>query len=379
MSKVGMIDLPKSQDSWNVDTLWWIVTGRCNLRCKHCYIEAPSSKYDELSYGSCVRVIEQAKEAGIQHVFITGGEPFIRRDILELIEAVFENDMDVKGIETNGTLLSNDIMDSLESRNITYYVSYDGVGFNESFRGIRGRERKIIGNMNIIKEQSYGALVVNSILNGENKGNILKTYDLVRELDADGWRIFTPANIGYQKSRKDDISYDDEGRVYLEILKRWVDDDKPFDLNLGSILTLNRELGLIHACPDYACDYFRSTVTLLPDGSLVPCCRFIASAETMKGMKNVFNRPIKDQIHCSRLKDFKNVKLEDLKSHLANEGCGNCGIGGICELGCRMNGYLATGNFFSHEPKHCLLMKNYYRKCLHTLGLEIGAKEVFDE
>lgn len=36
----------------------WSITGKCNLRCRHCYMSAPQAKYDELSHEQCLNIVQ---------------------------------------------------------------------------------------------------------------------------------------------------------------------------------------------------------------------------------------------------------------------------------------------------------------------------------
>ena len=116
---------PTLDGNWDVDTLWWVITGCCNLRCGHCYIEAPSQKYKQLSFKECISVVEQAHDAGIKSFFITGGEPFIRNDFLKIIDAIYDKGMKIIGIESNATLLNEQIINSVCDKSIVWHISYD--------------------------------------------------------------------------------------------------------------------------------------------------------------------------------------------------------------------------------------------------------------
>jgi MoaA/NifB/PqqE/SkfB family radical SAM enzyme len=76
-------------------------TMRCNLTCKGCY-SAFYERQDHLSTADLDRVYGEAKELGLRFVVVSGGEPFIREDFLELCER--HNDM-VFMTYTNGTLI----------------------------------------------------------------------------------------------------------------------------------------------------------------------------------------------------------------------------------------------------------------------------------
>ncbi|RMF00850.1 MAG: GTP 3',8-cyclase MoaA [Bacteroidetes bacterium] len=82
------------------------VTDRCNLRCFYCMPEE-GIKYvarDELlSYEEMLRMVSVLKELGITKVRITGGEPFLRRDMLDFLRALSLLGLDQINITTNGT------------------------------------------------------------------------------------------------------------------------------------------------------------------------------------------------------------------------------------------------------------------------------------
>ena len=50
------------------------VTGRCNYRCKHCYMSAPDAKFGELSHSQVMNIADQITQCGIREVSLTGGE-----------------------------------------------------------------------------------------------------------------------------------------------------------------------------------------------------------------------------------------------------------------------------------------------------------------
>ncbi|MCK5154204.1 MAG: GTP 3',8-cyclase MoaA [Spirochaetales bacterium] len=85
------------------------VTDKCNLRCTYCMPEegVPFKPHSEImSFEEIVRVVEAAAELGIDKIRLTGGEPLVRRDVVELVRMIKA----VKGIEhlgmtTNGVLL----------------------------------------------------------------------------------------------------------------------------------------------------------------------------------------------------------------------------------------------------------------------------------
>ena len=86
------------------------LTKRCNLRCEHCYLDATPKMgggADELTTAECLRLINQIAEVNRGSLLvITGGEPLVRPDILEIARhAVSQGFMVVFG--TNGMLIDD--------------------------------------------------------------------------------------------------------------------------------------------------------------------------------------------------------------------------------------------------------------------------------
>ena len=83
------------------------VTERCNLRCRYCMpAEGVSSCPEEMSREELLRAMKAAAELGISKLRITGGEPLVRRDIVELCAgAAATEGIRELCITTNGTLL----------------------------------------------------------------------------------------------------------------------------------------------------------------------------------------------------------------------------------------------------------------------------------
>lgn len=61
-----------------VRTAHWSITGRCNYRCRHCYMAAPDAKLGELDHGTVMDLARQIVDCGILEVTLTGGEPLVR-------------------------------------------------------------------------------------------------------------------------------------------------------------------------------------------------------------------------------------------------------------------------------------------------------------
>jgi SynChlorMet cassette radical SAM/SPASM protein ScmF len=105
-------------------------TGDCNQRCRHCWVDAAhvTSSRGETPLGAAElgRALEPARDLGLGLVKITGGEPFVRRDTLVIVEALRAAGLEVE-IETNGTLVGEALAVALGRAGVRRVsVSLDG-------------------------------------------------------------------------------------------------------------------------------------------------------------------------------------------------------------------------------------------------------------
>ena len=79
------------------------VTQKCNLKCPYCHNEGQLKSDNEMSLEKIKRIADAAKAAGIKKIKITGGEPLLRKDIVEIVKA-FKGFEDISMV-TNGVYL----------------------------------------------------------------------------------------------------------------------------------------------------------------------------------------------------------------------------------------------------------------------------------
>ncbi|HOP08974.1 MAG TPA: GTP 3',8-cyclase MoaA [Candidatus Methanofastidiosa archaeon] len=101
------------------------LTKRCNLKCFYCHREGeliPKGVPREITVEEIENLLEVSRELGIDKVRFTGGEPLVRKDIIEVVEAASRH-MDDVSLSTNGTLLApiaKDLKDAgLDRINVT--------------------------------------------------------------------------------------------------------------------------------------------------------------------------------------------------------------------------------------------------------------------
>ncbi len=117
-------------------TVVWLVTSRCNMDCRHCYVKDRPWRRQELSTEEALELVEAYAELGAEHVNITGGEPLLRHDLFEIIDALREHGISVSMV-TNATLIDDRVAEELARREVFIYVSVESA-VKEDHEAVRG-------------------------------------------------------------------------------------------------------------------------------------------------------------------------------------------------------------------------------------------------
>jgi MoaA/NifB/PqqE/SkfB family radical SAM enzyme len=107
--------------------LWFYANYHCNLACRYCLTEsAPDVPARALPAERILALTEQAPELGFTEIGVTGGEPFLRRDMPELLTGIAGTLPTI--VLTNGTLFSRRRLEALEplvGRQVRLQISLD--------------------------------------------------------------------------------------------------------------------------------------------------------------------------------------------------------------------------------------------------------------
>ena len=130
----------------------WLITGRCNLNCIHCYANMYRSER-ELSTTEVLKIVKDATDAGVEHIHYTGGEPLLRRDMIQILKETIDLGL-YATLFTNLTIINQDIARELSRLGIVIYTSLDGHNreLYEAHRG-RGTWDRFLKGFNLIKEE----------------------------------------------------------------------------------------------------------------------------------------------------------------------------------------------------------------------------------
>ncbi|MDA8272314.1 MAG: radical SAM protein [Deltaproteobacteria bacterium] len=124
-------------------------TMHCNLKCYGCY-SANYTRKDMLSYEKINQIIEEGKSFGIFFYTLSGGEPFIRRNILDIIE---KNSDCYFQVYTNGSLIDGKMAERLAGMgNVFPCISVEGFEDETDERRGKGHFKKVVSAMKNLKD-----------------------------------------------------------------------------------------------------------------------------------------------------------------------------------------------------------------------------------
>ena len=104
-----------------------LITNGCNLRCIHCSVSSTNPSEDELTTSEAKKLLDEALDLGLMRLAISGGEPFLRKDLLKILKNIDFEELGIV-INTNATLMSKETAEKLSELNnlIGITVSLDG-------------------------------------------------------------------------------------------------------------------------------------------------------------------------------------------------------------------------------------------------------------
>lgn len=347
-----------------INTAHWSVTGRCNYRCKHCYMSAPDAKLGELSHEMAMKMVDELAECGIMSVTLTGGEALVRSDFLEIVDALLEKNIHISTIYSNGALVNEELLKSLEERRIhpEFNMSFDGIGWHDWLRGIKGAEKTVDRAFRLCRDMGFptGAEMC---LHDQNKHTLRESVLYLGSVGCRKLKTNPVSDIGEWKKTGlgRTLSLEELYQLYLDYVSDYYEDGMPLAIQLGGFFSANPRQPREYDIPMYkfasdpssicACSHARQVMYISPEGRLLPCM-------ALSGMdiQNLFPLATeKGLVQCltdSFYLDFINTRAEKILTH--NPECAECRFRTWCLCGCRASGLeFSEGTDLYHRDEAC--------------------------
>lgn len=318
----------------------WNVTRRCNLRCRHCYIDASTAMPGELSTAEALGVLGEIAEVNRETILIlTGGEPLLRPDLDVLVSRAAVLGMMVV-LGTNGTLLTLGRARALAERGLAGVgISLDSLvsSRHDEFRGVGGAWHAAIQGIAAARRAGLD-VQIQMTLTRDNLMDLPQAIRFSRDVGARVLTVFFLVCTGRGQDLVDLTPEEYERALGLLVkaqgsevmirprcaptFRRMLAQTTP------DSLLLNSDAGRCMAAKNYC--------RIMPDGTLTPCPYMPVAAGRLR--ENSFG----DIWRGSPL--FQALRNPALKGR-----CGACEYRDVCG-GCRARAFASHGDPLAEDP-----------------------------
>ncbi len=362
-----------------IGTVHWSITGKCNYKCKHCYMSAPDAKLGELPHEQCMDLIDQMAECGIQNVSLTGGEPLVRKDFYQILDRLIRHEINVTTIYSNGQLVSNHLLDELQARQLNPVIdmSFDGVGCHDWLRGVPHAEESVNRAFALCAQRGF---VTRSELcvHKKNQHVFRESINHLASLGVSSVKV-NPVSLTESWQQYDEnysLTMKETLDLYLDYIPHYFEDGMPIGLMLGGLF-LGRKGQKRYSIParkftgdpkqcesQTVCGHARHVMYLSPESRMLPCMG-LSSLELQQDYPLATEIGLQKGLTDSTYLSLIDTKITQYFEH--NPECAACEHRYSCAGGCRASA-LMEGNtdIMGKDPSFCLIHKGNYIEKVHA-------------
>jgi radical SAM protein with 4Fe4S-binding SPASM domain len=334
----------------------WNLTYRCNLACEHCYLDAGPAKVEsaafadrsELSTEQCYRVVDEIAAFAPESVTIlTGGEPLLRRDILEIVRyGVSKNLWIVVG--TNGVKITANLATILRDEGVRgLALSLDAIDpeRHDAFRRVRGAWANTVEGAKILHRAGL-PFIVQTTVGSHNREVLERIAEFAHdELGARVWNLYflVPSGRGAFLSDLSAGDYDDVLARLAVIQRRWASkmlvNAKCAPHFVRNLLSAGEEAPFPKSFSGGAggCPAGTHYLGIRPNGDLTPCPYLPLFAGNLR------------EEHLVDLWNGSELFTRIRERNTLGGRCGACELSSMCG-GCRARAYGMTGDLMAADP-----------------------------
>ena len=383
--KLNSWSILKEYDNFYFPRMNLMITGKCNLNCLHCFNAKDNAPLNtELTYEQILDILDQANEIGVHAFTITGGEPLVHRHFLDIVKAIYERNMIIFELNTNGLLITQEMLDTFKE--IGCYplikISFDGVGYHNWIRQHPKAEELTINAIKLCIKNGFRVKAQVQV-NRKNVNSMLETAKLLDSLGVYEARIIrtTEAPRWEKNSPDSSLTFEEYYEEMLKFSKEYIHSDMKMIIDIWQFIRLYPNQKLYDLMP-VACskDQFnlrtpmckgnRGMIAVTSSGEVVPCLQMSGwFIEKGVSLGNLFKTPLKELTKDS---DYLNIVMAPLfKQIVENDKCANCKYYKACNGGCPALGLLYGSDkidFYHEDITKCIFFENgWYEKATEAL------------
>lgn len=207
--------------------LYLYLSDHCNLCCTHCWISPKFSQdqQDSISLDALKKTISEAKSLGLQGVKLTGGEPLLYPDLIELLKFLASDKFTIF-IETNGILIDRKMIESFQSSDVAQIsVSLDSASeeMHDGIRGVKGSFHHTLKGLRLLSDSGLNFQIIMT-LQRKNRKEIPGLIGLSEKIGAGSLKINPLQPCGRAKDafkRRENLELDELIRLHRMVEEEW--------------------------------------------------------------------------------------------------------------------------------------------------------------
>ena len=327
------------------------VTSRCNARCEHCGsscgYEKPKNEISKEKLMETLKEISEHYDASEILLNVTGGEPFLRKDLFEIMDYAVSLGFRW-GITSNGILIDEELVKKIvKSKMSTISISIDGLKeTHEAFRKVPGAWEKIIKGIKLmLNEPSIECVQITTVANKKNINELEELYNIVLDLGVKYWRVVNCDPIGRAKDN-DEILLDPKGyrKLFKFIYEKRKENKIVVDYGCSHYVGLNMEKEIRDQ--HFFCMTGLYVGSILSNGDIFVCPNVERRKELIQGNINTDSFV---EVWENKFKEFRHERRTSCDDCLACSHFKYCG-----------GDSFHTWNFDDNKPNICI--KKIYKE-----------------
>ncbi len=320
-------------------TINWAVTNRCNFKCRHCYSRIDPS--DEIDNKTLLACIEKIIKAGVLSINFGGGEPLLRKDLLEI--AAFSSRKGLRvSMNSNGYLIERERAKSLKAAGFSKVgISLDShvPDVHDGFRGIPGSHEKAVAALAHLKYAGIKT-AISTVICKINHRAVDELISFARQCGVQqlNFHNFKCSGLGYSNKDELDLSPAEWKEFYLAAVKvKERVSDMEISLDDPIIASLGLNMGVKTLVKGSVCG--KLSLNIKSNGDITPC-GFIPIVTG-----NIMSDDLRDVWINSPV-------LEKMRHKQPTGKCRACNDYAECLGGCSARALAMTGDINNPDP-HC--------------------------
>jgi len=353
------------------------ITGRCNLKCLTCHAadrNDPVAIKKELTTEEVLAIIAEAQGLGIREFELIGGEPFLHKDLFQIIDAC---DGTVN-ICTNGHFFTEKNLSLLAERKKIrdFCISMDGTESHDRIR-VGSSYRKVLDGIAQLKRAlPWARVLVQTTCNGQNQDDLMSLYEALfpEEVRPHTWSLNLFWKAGRGIEHFDTLCVRDMKAMmerFRAIILRHRKDGRPFILNIYNtynslIADQDHEEYEEYGAMDltsHPCAYHLGKPCIRSDGSVEFCNSLHAVSVNIREAGS-----LKNALQSQAFRDFYAFRVGDIRH------CPICRYLNICGGGCRGEALTHLKDMRLPDPIACRMMELVESEIMPALSEQEQAK-----